>query len=302
MRWVPLLAVAGVLACASHEVAAPQQTDRPERIQRQVEAIASASGIEGRRAAIIHRLESLGLEGVVSWFDPPASAQVDRRGANVMAELPAGPSTVLLLGAHYDHFGRAQGVIDNAAGVAAVLELAAAFLERPAQNFRIALAFFDLEEDGRLGSRALVADSMNVPLPDLFLNFDIFGYGDGLWIGAADPDALVPQLIRAHGSAANLDVVVDSMYPSSDHVSFRQTRTASYGVSLLDAADIHMLLERFRSGGRSTGETPRIFTIMHTDNDTMDKLDAEAVAQGVEAMERALRELDSRLGASPASP
>lgn len=297
MKWVRLLAVVLASALVSHDAAAQDQTGRSDRIQRQVEAIASAPGIEGRRAAIIDRLEALGLEGVVTWFDPPASVRVDRRGANVTAELPSGPSTVLLLGAHYDHFGRAQGVIDNATGVAAVLELAEAFLRRPAQNFRIALAFFDLEEDGRLGSRALVADSLNAPLPDVFLNFDIFGYGDGLWIGAENPNALLPRLIRSHGTAADLDVVVDSMYPSSDHVSFRQTRTDSYGISLLDAADIHMLLERFRSGGRSTGETPRIFTIMHTAEDTMDKLDAEAVAKGVEAMEQALRELDLELGA-----
>lgn len=295
MKLTRLLIILMVIAPAAFDAAAQDYKDRADRIQKQVEAIALASGIEGRRAAIIERIESMRLESLVTWFEPPLYTQVNRCGANVTAELPGGGTTILLLGAHYDHVEVAQGVIDNAAGVAVVLYLAEVFLEKPMQNIRVAIAFFDLEEDGLLGSRAMVADSLNGPLPDIFLNFDVFGYGDGLWIGAENPDALLPQLIRNYGRAENLDAVVNSMYPRSDHISFRQTRTDSYGISLLDAADIHMFLES-RSGRQNNGEIPRIFKIIHTEEDTMDKLDAEAVVKGVEVIEQALREFDFQLG------
>lgn len=292
---IRFLLVIMVAALAASGAAAQNNKERADRIQNQVESIALASGIEGRRAAIIERIEGMGLESTITRFDPPVYARVDRPGANITAELPGQGPTVLLLGAHYDSDEAAQGVIDNAAGVAAVLDLAEAFLEKPMQNIKIAIAFFDLEEDGLLGSRAMVADSLNSPLPDIFLNFDVFGYGDGLWIGAENPDGLLPQLIRDHGKAKNLEAIADSIYPPSDHISFRQTRTDSYGISLLDASDIYLLLELFQTGSLVDGKIPRILTIIHTKEDTMDKLDAEAVARGIGAIEQALRQFDLHL-------
>jgi aminopeptidase S len=292
---LPLLIVVLGVALEWQDAAGQTSTEQVDRIQRQVEALALASGIEGRRSAIVDRITSMGLESRLHWFEPPAGVPgVDRRGANVTAQLSRTGRPVLLLGAHYDDFGRGQGVIDNAAGVAVVLELAQALLKDPLRNFDVAIALFDLEEDGRLGSRAMVADSLQVPLPAVFLNFDIFGYGDGMWIGAPRPDGLLPRLIQEQGTSAGLEVVIDSLYPSSDHVSYRNTRTESFGISLLDASDIHVLLARFRAPTPTIGETPRIFTIMHTSEDTLDKLDAAAVSRGIRVVEQAVRDFDAR--------
>lgn len=268
-------------------------TTRAGEIQSQVEALATPSDISSRRAAIIARLERIGLVPQIVWFEPPPSAGVSRRGANVVAEIGHASADVLLLGAHYDHVDRAQGVIDNAAGVAAVLQLAAAFASRPLANLTVRIALFDLEENGLLGSQAMMQDSARMPLPRKFLNFDVFGYGDAVWIGALDATAPLPSALRDAGVESGWHVVVDSLYPPSDHLSFRRTSTSSYAISILDSADIHSLLARFRARDMNAGGTaPRIFQILHTDADTMDKLDAAAVARALERIELAIRRLD----------
>lgn len=289
-----------VFWAALHPPPAPaQQVAEPvRRIRQQVEAISVAEAIAGRRDAIVGRLRALGLEPELVWFDPPAQSRVERRGANILATIPGGPGETILLGAHYDRVERGRGVIDNGAGVAAVLDLAERLRRRPLENHTVRIAFFDLEEHGLLGSRALVGDSANRRLPGMFLNFDIFGYGDAFWIGAEDASAALPQALLTAGRAAGLGVVIDSMYPSSDHLSFRSTSTRSFAITLLDRGDIETLLARLRMRV-STGEV-RVFSIMHTDADTIDKLDPSAVARGVDAVERALRELDAAAaGAEP---
>lgn len=288
-----LAIVLTALALSAATATAQEIDSSAARIERQVREMANGGDIEVRRAAIVARLERLGLAPNLVWFDPPAAARVDRRGANVVATIPGGGAELLMLGAHYDAFDRAQGVIDNAAGVAAVLELAETFVRRPLRHFSVVVAFFDLEEDGRIGSRALVADSARVPLPSLYLNFDIFGYGRAFWVGARNASDPLPQELRRSGTSMGLHVVVDSMYPSSDHASFRTTNTTAYAISLLDSADVHTLLARFRRRDANRGETPKIFRIMHTTEDTLDELEPAAVARGVAAVEEALRRLDA---------
>jgi aminopeptidase S len=287
---IAVLALPAVLPAAA---VAQTTGSRATEIQSQVEALADPGDIASRRAAIVTRLQRIGLQPEVVWFEPPASARVTRRGANVVAEIPGSSPDVLLLGAHYDHVELAQGVIDNAAGVAAVLQLAEAFARQPLTRFTVRIALFDLEEHGLLGSRAMVRDSARSALPRKFLNFDVFGYGDAMWIGAVDAAMPLPSALREAGVESGWEVVVDSLYPPSDHLSFRGTSTSSYAISILDAGDIYSLLERFRARDMNAGATtPRILQLLHTDADTVDKLDAMAVARALEGVERAIRRLD----------
>ena len=263
------------------------------RIQRLVESIAAADSIDGRREAIVARLRALGLEPQLATFDPPAAARVGRRGTNVIARVPGGAGHTILLGAHYDRVAGGRGVIDNAAGVAAVLELAEAFVRQPLTNHIIEVALWDLEERGLRGSRARVADSLRTPLPRIYVNFDIFGYGDAFMVGAVNRDAPFLQRMQEATRAARAPLTIDTLYPPSDHVSFRRTSTESYAVSILSDEDVTKVLGMLRSGAPPAGGTPPIFRILHTDADTMDKLDAAAVARGVRVVESAIRSLDA---------
>jgi len=78
-------------------------------------------------------------------------------GVNLLADLPnAAPGRWILLVAHLDSVACSPGADDNASGVAALLEsarLLASLPDPPA----VRLALVDLEELGRVGSRALAA-------------------------------------------------------------------------------------------------------------------------------------------------
>jgi aminopeptidase S len=262
------------------------------RIQRLVEAIASADSIDGRRGPIVERLRAMGLEPQLATFDPPAS-RAQRRGTNVIARVAGRGERTILLGAHYDRVAGGRGVIDNAAGVAAVLELAEAFARQPLANHVVEVALWDLEENGLLGSAARVADSLRTPLPQMYVNFDIFGYGDAFWIGSVTRDAPFPQRMEAAARAAGMPLTIDSLYPPSDHLRFRSTSAESYAVSILSVEDVTKVLAMLRSGSAPTGEPPPVLRIIHTDGDTMDKFDAAAVARGVRVVEAAIRALDA---------
>jgi aminopeptidase S len=297
MRIAPLLL--GVLLAP--QAAAQQTAVATERLQARVEAIAGGEGIEGRRAAIVAGLEQLGLEPVLLPFDPPPG-RAPRQGINILAHLGGPAERVLMLGAHYDDVGMGQGVIDNAAGVAAVLELGAALLRLPLEHHGVTLAFFDLEENGLLGSRALAADSLRRPLPHVFLNVDVFGYGEALWVGAREPGDRFSGALGAAGERAELGVVVDSMYPPSDHLSFRRTSTRSYSVSLLDEADILLLVPMLGGGSFAGTEGPRIMRIIHTEEDTLEQFDAGAAARGIAAVEDGIRRFDAATGEPESGP
>ena len=288
-------ALAAAAAACARGQPAPAAADPAERIRGQVEAIAAGDSIGARRAAIVARLRAIGLEPSLVPFDPPAGGRASRRGENVVAEIASRGASAgtILLSAHYDRVERGRGVIDNAAGAAVVLELAEALRRRPLERHAVKIALFDLEEAGLLGSRAMAADSMRTPLPAVVLNFDIFGYGSAVWIGAADSaGAPVPRAIADAGRRAGLEVVVDSLYPPSDHLSFRRTSARSYAVSLVDRRDIDLLLTAFRTRANPS-EMPKVMGIIHGDGDTMDKLDAAAVARGVRAVEEAIRAIDA---------
>jgi aminopeptidase S len=288
-RWTVVLFI--WLASASASLAQSTAVGA-DAIQEQVQALAEPANIESRRAAIVARLEGMGLEPRLAWFDPPP--RVSRRGANIVAEIAGSSSDVLLLGAHYDHVGLAQGVIDNAAGVAVVLQLAEALTREKLSHFTVRIALFDLEEDGLLGARAMVRDSVRTPLPHTFLNFDVFGYGESFWMGALDDGASLPAALREAGTDSGMEVVIDSLYPPSDHLAFRGTRTASYSLSLLASEELHDVLTRFRARNMNAGgPPPRVFQILHTAEDTLDKLDSAAVARGVEVVEQAIRKFDA---------
>jgi Zn-dependent M28 family amino/carboxypeptidase len=109
-------------------------------------------------------------------------------GTNVLGVVPGTdlPDEHVIVGAHYDHLGSSctsketgdticNGATDNAAGVAAALELARDIAKDPPRR-SVIFAFWDREEDGLLGSLAYT-QSPPVPLTDTvgYVNFDIQG-------------------------------------------------------------------------------------------------------------------------------
>jgi hypothetical protein len=176
---------------------------------------------------------------------PEAYRQELAAGTNLLALIPGSDRAdeYVILGAHYDHLGAdcrgtgaddgiCNGAGDNAAGVAAVLEVGRSLAsddEPPSRS--VILALWDAEEDGLLGSTAYVADPV-VPLEDTitYLNWDIQGVN--LLPSVADVTVMVgaetggPDLVeaaQAATSASNLQTMPFSLLfgqGRSDHAVF----------------------------------------------------------------------------------
>ena len=290
-----------LFACLCASAAAQQQgtatksatVDAAARFKAQVEAISAGAGAAARRAAITKRLQELGVSHSAQPF-----RHGEREGANVVAHLPApdaAPKKRLLLGAHYDRVAQGRGAIDNASGCAAVLELLAALKAKPLKNYSVGAVFFDLEEIGLVGSEAFVATDAGKHVPDVFVNFDVFGYGDTLYVMSpnddAKDDAPVARAFRQAAAGAKMPLVLGPAYPPSDHLSFAGTRAEVASVSIVGGDEIESLTKLMRR--ERPGKMPRTLSLIHTDADTPDKIDAAAAARALAVIENALRLLDS---------
>lgn len=255
--------------------------------QADIAAISAGSNPDGRGAAITAALGKLGLSWREHTFQGPG-----RPGRNLIAEVsgPAG-APLLLIGAHYDRVPVGQGATDNASGVATVLQLAAALKARPLARHRVQVAFWDLEEDGLLGSRAFVGTA-GQERSALYVNFDVFAWGDTLWMMTPTPDGPLTAEGAAAARANGLHHRAGAEYPGTDHRAFLDAGWAAVSFSLLDNAEIDDTLLAFT--GRRPAQIPKAARVLHRPEDTLDKIDGTHVPQALKALEEALRAWDAK--------
>jgi aminopeptidase S len=259
------------------------KTDVAARFVGQVKAISSGADTKARGAAITKRLDELGIKYHLETF-----TYADRQGENIVAELPAGKATTqLMLGAHYDRVKDGEGAVDNASGSAAVLELLAALKAKPLKEYAVTATFFDLEEIGLRGSAAFIKAREGKSLPSYFINFDVFGYGDTLWTMSSEQNALAGLSVKAAAKAAKFPLEIGSKYPPSDHLSFIRAKVETLSFSLIDGSEIPAILKVFNH--EAPEKMPRVLTIIHSPNDTADKIDGPAVARALLVVEEAIR-------------
>ncbi len=177
--------------------------------------------------------------------------QLDSR--NVVGILPgtAAPGEYVLFTAHWDHLGKKtgapgedfyadqvfNGAVDNATGVAGILEIAEAMAEAPAQRSAMFL-FVTLEESGLLGS-AYYAENPTVPLNRIVAGINIDGSlpigrtrdMSVIGYGASELEDRLKTAIVAQDRVIAPDSKPEAGYfYRSDHISF-----AKKGVPMLYA-------------------------------------------------------------------
>ena len=145
------------------------------------------------------------------------------------------PEEAIILSAHYDHLGMRRGQIhpgadDNAAGVAALLEIARAFSEAVKQGIQPerSIVFFacTAEEKGLLGSKYYSRHPL-FPLDQTIanLNMDMIGHLDAAhqdnprFVSVVGSDWLSSELHRIHenANAKYVQLELDYTYNSQDH-------------------------------------------------------------------------------------
>ncbi len=175
--------------------------------------------------------------------------RIKKTDRNVVAVIPpanggAAPVEYVMLGAHYDHLGRGEtggfgikgeenqihnGADDNASGVAAMLELAAALAqdrrERPADFSRgVIFSFWSGEELGLVGSTHF-AEKPLTPLPGVsaYLNFDMVGRlrENKLTLQGVGSSTAWKKLIERRNVAAGFNLTLqDDPYLPTDTTPF----------------------------------------------------------------------------------
>jgi Zn-dependent M28 family amino/carboxypeptidase len=273
------------------------QTTAPARdaaaiVNAQIGAIAAAVDTSQRGAAIILRLENLGLKYRFEEFEGKSRNGIIFSGKNIIAELPtAGAKKTLMICAHYDRVAKGKGAVDNASSSAAVLELLRALKAKPLKNYNIVAAFFDLEEIGLVGS-AKYAEAHKDNLPTVVINFDVFGYGDTLWVMTTNDKSNSTIAVKEAVKTNNFPTIIGSKYPPSDHLSFIKAKVETLSFSLLSKDEIEQTTKLL--SGEQLKSMPRVFQIIHTDSDTIDKIDGVAVVKALPTVEQAIRNLDNK--------
>jgi Zn-dependent M28 family amino/carboxypeptidase len=250
-----------------------------------VAAMAEATDNARRRAYVQARLEALGLQV----RKQPFTAQ-RLEGENLLVDL-GGPADapLLMIGAHSDRVSEGRGATDNASGSAVALALAERFQRRPLAHHRVRVAFWDLEEHGLLGAAAYVAQGGD--RPQLYINFDVFGWGDSLWMMTADEAHPLVDASREAATAQGLSLSAGEQYPPSDHRAFLKAGWPAVSYSLVGADEIPGILAIF--SGKRVMSRPKVMSVIHTPEDTLEQVDPAAAARGVDAVEAAIRQWDA---------
>ena len=282
-----LLAFAALLfAGAALAQDAPQAASTPAAMwQSDVSGMASAEDNAGRRAHLRDRLASAGMT-----VDAQAFAYGQITGENLVAEVSGDAAQpLLLIGAHSDRVSAGRGATDNASGSAVALALAGRFRAQPLQGHRVQVAFWDLEEEGLRGASAYIAQQREKPA--LYVNFDVFGWGDSLWMMSPDDAHPLVAASRDAAQAQGLQITAGTQYPPSDHLAFIKAGWPAVSYSMIGAAEIPDILAVF--GGKAPTSLPKVMEVTHSANDTVEHVDADAVVKGIDAVEAAIRAWDA---------
>lgn len=291
-RCLPFLAALLLGACATTPRLPPTPAVAPApgvatRWHAQVAAISEGEDSAERGRAILQRLQDLGIPTRELPFAAGALS-----GRNIVADV-GGPANapLLLIGAHFDRVPVGRGATDNASGVAAVLELAAALQTRGLAGHRVQVAFWDLEERGLLGAQAWIS-AAGAAKPALYINFDVFGWGDTLWMMSVTPDG--PMAGEATNAAREnaMPFRAGPDYPPTDHRAFLQAGIPAVSFSLMAGDEIDGVLQVY--SGRPPARLPKVAQVIHTANDTMAQVDTANVPKALQTIEDAIRAWDAR--------
>jgi Zn-dependent M28 family amino/carboxypeptidase len=265
-----------------------------------VRALAVAADNDARFEALTALLRARGVPFAVEPFTFPKPPGRDPRPTlrNVVVTIGDGRDHVLI-GAHYDAVylpdgNVSRGAVDNAASAVVLVRLAEA-LRRDRPPVAVRLVWFDMEEAGLLGSQQYAA-AHATDMPMAMLNFDINGYGDTVLFGqpqGSNAPALAGVMAAACAATA-IDCLRSPHMPPGDDRTFGKAGVPTLSIGVLPAIEAHQAWLTFNAGAKSglaPGAALPIMTIIHTPNDTIDKIDGRTIEQQVGLAAALVRQL-----------
>ncbi len=253
---------------------------------RDIRAMADADDNDGRRAYVRERLGAAGFAVEAMPFKSRYG-----RGENLLVAVAGTPQApLLLIGAHTDRTRRGRGAADNGSGVAVAIALAERFRTRPLQRHRVALALWDQEEPGLFGAKAYIAEGRERPA--LYVNLDVLAWGDTVWMMTPDPAHALVESSRIAATAQGFGFRAEKRHPASDHLAFYDADWPAVSYMLTDGGEIPSVLRAM--AGEKVSFVPKLTATIHSQRDTLDKIEPEVVARGIDALEAALRDWDAK--------
>jgi hypothetical protein len=157
--------------------------------------------------------------------------------ANVIGFLPGSDPQLqqetLVLGAHYDHFGKQGGILfpgadDNASGTAVLLEVARLLTGKFRTKRSIIFIAFAGEEQGLLGSKAYISQPFRpLHLTTSMINVDHVAAGNGkIAIGLSGIEKSIAQA-AGDGIGLRDRLELFGFFPGGDHVPFKEAGVAT---------------------------------------------------------------------------
>lgn len=287
-------------AAALFAVAAPVAAQDVD-LRAQVAAYVQPSN-EARTRVVVDQLRAAGFEPVVETFAGGNRQTGEMEGRNVVVTIGDGPREILLT-AHYDAVTLrdgtlAHGVVDNAASVVGVIE-AAKILRAKNLNHRVRVILFDQEELGLIGARKWI-EAHGLANVAAVVNSDVAGYGDTLMYGQnnGDQSAFVTRALREVCAERAMQCVGYPVYPPSDDRAFSAAGAPVVSVGFQDHVGAHQMWLAFNGGeanGLAEGFVPRVFQLIHSAEDTMERIDPATVKTAGEVYAALVERLDRSL-------
>jgi Zn-dependent M28 family amino/carboxypeptidase len=225
-------------------------------------------------------LRERGIPFELQAFESKPSPQGRKTGTNVVMTFGAGAREITV-GAHYDAVewkdGKlSQGMVDNGAGAIVALRVAEALKDRPLRH-RIRVVLFDKEEVDLGGSKAYVASHKPGEIAAA-VNVDIAGFGDAVvyGLGKSEEDARIHEVVGAVCTERRLPCLDFPQFPPGDDRSFTAAGIPAVSIGFLPRLQAHQLwlfLNGGKESGLQEGWVPPILKIIHTPDDTLDKVD-----------------------------
>ena len=254
-----------------------------EQIMQDVKGIEGKDHV-GREEFVKGALKKLGVNFLAMPFDTILSGRNGKkdtlRGENIIVRMGNGKSRIVV-GAHYDAVPGAPGANDNGGGVGVILELVAAFNNKPLHH-TIDFCFFDREEDGLIGSAVYVQRHEPSVHHLAMINLDVEGTGDELYVGpvGGGDDNLIMRYVHAARDSTKFPYEENEIYPDADNESFAAAHMENISISVVVKGDVEKIVAWAKSGYpqfKNPEDVPVVLKVMHTPQDVSALMTPEAL-------------------------
>ena len=265
------------------------------------EQLTTAASNEERFEAVTALLRARKIPFTVERFtlEKPLGREPRTEGRNIIATFGSGANPIVV-GAHYDATRLPDGTLshgatDNAGSSVILTAIAESLMAQPPAG-RVTLVWFDMEELGLIGSQKYIEAHKGDAIRAM-VNLDVNAYGDTLIFGSSRGAANAAPRRSVLETCAALDascVGLPQMPPGDDR-SFVKAGIPSVSLAILPALEAHQtwLMMSGPDSGLAQGKTPAIMTTLHTPADTLDKIDADAMARQAAFVTALIRRMDT---------